>query len=138
MADKPRKKNILPKPGQPGKKPNNQLWIFISLIIVFFAISFLTNTNTGIPITPSRFEEMVKSNDVAKIVFITNQRSVEVTLKQEALQNAKYKTELENNSLFGAAAGPHYVMRDFYSSADKFDEYYNEFIGCKIHAKHVK
>lgn len=128
MSDKPRKKNILPKPGQPGKKPNNQLWIFISLIIVFFAISFLTNSNSGIPITPSRFEDMVKSNDVAKIVFITNQRTVEITLKQEALQNAKYKTELENNSLFGMAAGPHYVMKDFYSSADKFDEYYNEFI----------
>jgi AFG3 family protein len=128
MSDKPRKKNILPKPGQPGKKPNNQLWIFISLIIVFFAISFLTSSNSGIPITPSRFEDMVKSNDVSKIVFITNQRTVEVTLKQEALQNAKYKTELENNSLFGVPAGPHYVMKDFYSSADKFDEYYNQFI----------
>lgn len=128
MPDKARKKNIIPKPGQPNKRPNNQLWIFISLIIVFFAISFLTNTNSGIPITPSRFEDMVKSNDVAKIVFITNQRTVEVTLKQEALQNAKYKTELENNSVFGATSGPHYTMKDFYSSADKFDEYYNEFL----------
>jgi len=128
MPDKPRKKNILPKPGQPGKRPNNQLWIFISLIIVFFAISFLTNSNTGIPITPARFEDMVKSNDVQKIVFITNQRTVEVTLKSEALQNAKYKTELENNSLFGISSGPHYVMKDFYSSADKFDEYYSKFL----------
>lgn len=128
MPDKPRKKNIIPKPGQPGKRPNNQLWIFISLIIVFFAISFLTNSSSGIPITPSRFEDMVKSNDVSKIVFITNQRTVEVTLKQEALQNAKYKTELDNNSLFGVSGGPHYTLKDFFSSADKFDEYYNEFL----------
>ena len=73
MPDKPRKKNILPKPGAPGKKPNNQIWVFVSLIVLFFAISFFTNSNTGIPITPSRFEDMVKSNDVGKIVFIKNQ-----------------------------------------------------------------
>ena len=128
MPDKPRKKNILPTPGPGNKKPNNQVWIFITLIIVFFAISFFTNQGSGIPITPSRFEEMVKSNDVGKVVFITNQTSVEVTLKQEALNNAKYKTELENNSLFGVGQGPHYVLKNYFSSADKFSEYYNEFL----------
>ncbi len=128
MPDKPRKKNILPKPGAPGKRPNNQIWVFVSLIILFFAISFLTNSNTGIPITPSRFEDMVKSNDVGKIVFITNQTTVEITLKQEALQNAKYKTELENQSLFGLSTGPHYVLKNYFSSADKFSEYYAEFV----------
>lgn len=128
MPDNPRKKNILPKPGVPGKRPNNQIWVFISLIILFFAISFLTNSNTGIPITPSRFEDMVKSNDVGKIVFITNQTTVEITLKAEALQNAKYKTELENQSLFGLNSGPHYVLKNYYSSADKFSEYYQQFV----------
>ena len=107
MPDNPRKKNILSKPSPGGKKPN-QVWIFISLIILFFAISFFTNTGTGIPITSVRFEDMLKSNDVGKIVYVTNQNSVEVTLKPEALQNAKYKTELDNNSLFGLNAGPHY------------------------------
>ena len=71
---------------------------------------------------------MVKSNDVGKIVFITNQTTVEITLKQEAFQNAKYKTELENQNLFGISTGPHYILKNYFSSADKFDEYYSEFI----------
>lgn len=128
MADSPKKKNILQKPGNGGKKPNNQIWIFISLIIVFFAISFLNNTGSGIPTTPTRFEEMVKSNDVERILFIKNQTLVEITLKQEALSNAKYKTELENNNVFGLSSGPHYVLKNYYSSADNFTDYYDEFL----------
>lgn len=128
MADSPRKKNILQKPTSGGKKPNNQIWIFISLIIVFFAISFLNNTGSGIPITPTRFEEMVKSNDVGRIVYIRNQTLVEITLKQEALSNAKYKTELESTRVFGMSSGPHYVLKNYYSSADSFSEYYSAFL----------
>lgn len=135
MADSPRKKNILQKPNSGGKKPNNQIWIFISLIIVFFAISFLNNSGSGKPITPTRFEEMVKSNDVGRIVYIRNQTLVEITLKPEALSNAKYKTELENNSVFGLSAGPHYVLKNYYSSADNFSEYYSAFLEANDIAK---
>ncbi len=127
MPDSPRKKNILGKPGPGGKRPNNQVWIFISLIIVFITISYFTSQSSGIVITPSRFEDMVKSNDVSRIVFINGQNTVEITLKQEALQNAKYKTELDGNSFLGFNNGPHYVMKKYFSSADKFQEYYNEF-----------
>lgn len=111
MPDNPRKKNILGKPGPAGKGPNNQVWIFVSLIIVFFAVSYFTSQSTGVAITPSRFEDMVKSNDVARVVFINGQNTVEVTLKQEALQNAKYKTELDGNSVFGMNNGPHYTIQ---------------------------
>ena len=127
MPDNPRKKNILSKPSPGGKKPN-QVWIFISLIILFFAISFFTNTGTGIPITSVRFEDMLKSNDVGKIVYVTNQNSVEVTLKPEALQNAKYKTELDNNSLFGLNAGPHYRIEKKFFSSEDFRDYYDRFL----------
>lgn len=128
MPDSPRKKNILGKPGQGGKRPNNQVWIFISLIIVFFAISFFTNQSTGIQITPSRFEDMVKSNDVSRIVYIENQSIVEITLKQEALQNAKYKTELDGNSLFGFSSGPHYKIEKQFFSPEDFRSYYDGFV----------
>lgn len=127
MPDSPRKKNILGKPGPGGKRPNNQVWIFVSLIIVFFAVSYFTSQSSGIVITPSRFEDMVKSNDVSRVVFINGQNTVEITLKQEALQNAKYKTELDGNSLFGFNSGPHYVMKKYFSSADKFQDYYSDF-----------
>ena len=129
MPDSPRKKNILGKPTPGGgKRPNNQIWIFISLIILFFAISFFTNTGGGIPITKARFENMVKSNDVAKILYIENQNIVEITLKSEALQNAKYKTELENQNILGFGTGPHYKIEKQFFSAEDFRGYYEDFV----------
>ena len=128
MPDNPRKKNILGKPGPAGKGPNNQVWIFVSLIIVFFAVSYFTSQSTGVAITPSRFEDMVKSNDVARVVFINGQNTVEVTLKQEALQNAKYKTELDGNSIFGMNNGPHYTIQKQFFSAEDFRTYYDNFV----------
>ena len=126
MPDSPRKKNIIPKAG--GKKPNNQVWIFISLIILVFSISIFSNQNTGVIITQKRFEDMVKSNDVQSIVVIKNQNSVEVTLKNEALQNAKYKTELENQDFFSFGnQGPHYVIKNILS-AEAFNERYEGFV----------
>jgi len=128
MPDNPRKKNILGKPGPAGKRPNNQVWIFVSLIIVFFAVSYFTSQSTGVAVTPSRFEDMVKSNDVARVVFINGQNTVEVTLKQEALQNAKYKTELDGNSVFGMNNGPHYTIQKQFFSAEDFRTYYDNFV----------
>jgi hypothetical protein len=44
---------------------------------------------------------------------------VEITLKAEALQNAKYKQEIERSSPWGVnASGPHYKMK--IGSIDKF------------------
>tara|TARA_R110001592_G_scaffold66469_1_gene204129 strand:+ start:15369 stop:17444 length:2076 start_codon:yes stop_codon:yes gene_type:complete len=122
MPDSPRKKNIIPKAG--GKKPNNQVWIFISLIIVVFSISIFSNQSTGVIITMKRFEDMVKSKDIQSIVVITNQKTVEVTLKNEALQNAKYKTELENQDFFSfGSQGPHYIIKNILSAEDFKDDY---------------
>lgn len=126
MPDSPRKKNIIPKAG--GKKPNNQVWVFISLIILVFAVSIFSNQSTGVVITMKRFEDMVRSNDIKQIVVITNQKTVEVTLKTEALQNAKYKTELENqNVLSFGVVGPHYIITNILS-AESFDEQYRAFL----------
>jgi AFG3 family protein len=126
MPDNPRKKNIIPKAG--GKKPNNQVWVFISLIILVFAVSIFSNQGSGVVITMKRFEDIVRSNDVKEIVVITNQKTVEVTLKTEALQNAKYKTELENqNALSFGVTGPHYVIKNILS-AESFDEQYRDFL----------
>lgn len=128
MPDNPRKKNILGKPGPSGKGPSNQVWIFVSLIIVFFAVSYFTSQGTGIAITKSRFEDMVKSNDVARVVFINGQNTVEVSLKQEALSNAKYSTELDGNSVFGFNSGPQYTIQKQFFSAEDFRAYYDNFV----------
>ena len=129
MPDNPRKKNILGKPAPGGgKRPNNQVWIFVSLIILFFAVSFFTNSGGGIPITKARFENMVKSNDVAKILYIENQNIVEISLKSDALQNAKYKTELENQNILGFGTGPQYKIEKQFFSAEDFRGYYEDFV----------
>ena len=97
MPDSPRKKNIIGKPG--GKRNNNQVWVFVSLIILVFAISFFTNQGSGKVITPKRFEDMILSNDVQRVVVIQDKKYVEVYLKPEARQNAKYKTEQSSAAL---------------------------------------
>lgn len=50
---------------------------------------------------------MLLSNDVEKVILIKNKDIVEVTLKQEALQNSKY-IELKDNRL---SNGPHYKFK---------------------------
>ncbi len=105
MADK--KKKIVPKGSQ---KPNYQVWIIVTLLIVIFGVTYLNKSSSTITITPHRFEEMMLGNDIQKVVLIRNQKYVEITLKPEALQNAKYRTEIENNRSFGVSNGPHYRL----------------------------
>ena len=122
MPDMPRKKNILQTPG--GGK--NQVWIFITLIIVVFAVSMLSNSGSGVPILMSRFENMVKSNDIERIVVIEGKKYVEVYLKPEAKQNAKYKTELEGDGPLSLGGGPDYVIKNI--TEDRFMTRYDKLV----------
>src|SRR6188474_1161895 len=57
---------------------------------------------------------MVSSGDVKKVSLITNRKFVEITLKPEALQNAKYKQQLNlSDSPLGgsSASGPNFSMK---------------------------
>lgn len=126
MADK--KKKTVPKGTQ---KPNYQVWIIVTLLIVVFVVTYFNKSSSTITITPHRFEEMMLSNDIEKVVLIRNQRYVEITLKPEALQNARYRTELESNSPFGISNGPHYRLdipeisvfnEDFRAIQNKMDD----------------
>ncbi len=108
MADKPRKKKNLM--GEPGK-PNYQMWIILGLMAFIFGISYLSNNSSAVETSFKRFEQMVLSGDVKEVVLIRNQNKVEVTLKQEALQNSKYKLQLEQQNRFGINTGPHYFFK---------------------------
>ncbi|MFY0606361.1 MAG: ATP-dependent zinc metalloprotease FtsH [Cyclobacteriaceae bacterium] len=109
MADKPRQKN--PLMGGKPNKPNYQLMIIIGIITVVFGFTYFSKSNTAVTIPEKRFEQMVLANDVKRIVLIKNQDMVEVTLKPEALQNTKYKIELEGQSPFSGDSGPHYKFK---------------------------
>lgn len=125
MPDTPRKKNIIGKPGG-GKRPNNQVWVFISLIILVFAISFFTNQDAGTPVTIAKFEGMLKSGDVQQVVVVTDKGYVEVYLKPEAKQNAKYQPDLEKKGPFSFGSGPDYVIEGI--EREYFLKKYDEFI----------
>lgn len=110
MPDSPRKKNVMGRPG--GKKSNNQVWVFVLLIILVFVISFFSNQESGQVILLNRFEGMIESNDVKRVVVIEDKRYVEIYLKPEARDNANYKTELDQKSPLNLGGGPDYVIKN--------------------------
>jgi cell division protease FtsH len=121
MADNKKSKNFMPKTPE---KPNFQLWLIITAVIVLVGITWFNQRNTVINITKSRFEDIYLANDVAKVMIIRNQNRIDVTLKEAALQNEKYKSELEANSPFFNPTGPHYSIE--VASAEKFEKDFEE------------
>lgn len=120
MPDKPNKKNLLPRP----QKPNYQLYVILSLLGLVFLVTYFNNSTSAITISYKRFEQMMMSNDVKDIVLISNQKTVEITLKEDAVQNAKYKVELEEKNPFSINTGPHYKFQIV--SAENFDEKFRQ------------
>ncbi|MEQ8715723.1 MAG: ATP-dependent zinc metalloprotease FtsH [Cyclobacteriaceae bacterium] len=120
MPDKPNKKNLLPRP----QKPNYQLYVILSLLGLVFLVTYFNNSTSAITISYKRFEQMMMSNDVKDIVLISNQKSVEITLKEDAVQNAKYKVELEEKNPFSINTGPHYKFQIV--SAENFDDKFRQ------------
>ena len=85
-----------------------QIWIISATLAVIMGFTYFSKSNAALTIPERRFEEMLLSNDVEKIILIKNKDLVEVTLKPDALQNSKYKLELEDNRLI---TGPHYKFK---------------------------
>src|SRR5258708_12286801 len=108
--DKEKEKKILP-PKVP--RPNYQMWIILALTAVVLGITFLKNARGLIDIQTSTFESMIASNDVKRIQLYQKDKLVQITLKAEALQNAKYRLELEKNGPLGLRQrGPHYLYKN--------------------------
>jgi len=112
MADK-QKDN---KPLLPSKPPrgNYQIWVILATVAVIIGVMYFNNSNNLKEIDYDTFKQMVSSGDVKKVVLVQNRKFVEVTLKPEALQNAKYKQDLnigEGPLGGGSASGPHFSMK---------------------------
>ena len=122
MAEKNQNNNPM-NSGKSGR-PNYQMWIVATVVAVVGAFAFFSQSGTAVDINPHRFEQMLLSNDVERVVLVKNRDIVEVTLKQEALSNAKYAPELENRAPLGAADGPHYRFR--IADPRTFDEDFEE------------
>jgi len=121
--DKEREKKALPK----VPRPNYQMWIILVLVAVVLGISYINKSGELVEITESRFEDMVEARNIKKLVQIKSDNIwlIEITLKEDALQNAKYKQEIERSSPWGVKPnGPHYKMK--VGSIDKFIEKYEQ------------
>jgi cell division protease FtsH len=95
---------------KPNESSNMQTYLIIGLMIFFAVIVYLTRSVATIEITQKRFEEMIMSQDV-KEVAIMNDRTVEVTLKEQAVQNKKYRDELSERGPLPVVQGPHYKFQ---------------------------
>lgn len=90
MANIPnnKKKIIIPKTPQ---KPNYQVWIILSLLILTFSI-FYFNQSSGVEeISERKFESIAKKEHVKEIVIIKNQDLVEVFLNDAGINSGDYK-----------------------------------------------
>ena len=97
-------------PGNPQRN-NYQVWVIIGLLTIVFAIMLYNSSTSAIEIDSKRFERILRSNDLKEIVLVRNKNVVRLTLKDEALKNAKYRAELESNSRFSLSNGPHYYFK---------------------------
>ncbi len=104
---------------------NNQIWIVFA-ITIFIYISFSFFSTKPVNIDYNRFQKMIKSHDISKIVVIKNQEIIEITLKEESLLNSNYKDELESSNLTGNIYGPHYKLE--VSSIESFEKRYDDLI----------
>lgn len=120
MADKERK--IVP-PKVP--KPNYQMWLILALTAVILSITLFNRNRGMVEIQYSRFEDMIASNDVKSLQLIKRDAVVQITLKEEAVKNAKYKIDIEKNSPLGLnTSGPHYVHK--IGSLENFETKYDQ------------
>lgn len=103
MGDKPKKPSVVGP-----QKPNFQVWVIVALLVIIFGVTYFQKAGSLIEIGPDRFKNMLLSKDVQKVTLIKNQEFVEISLKKEALQNAKYKGELEERGFMSSEEGPHY------------------------------
>jgi AFG3 family protein len=124
MNDNSKRRKLLPKPPQ---KPNYQVWIIVTLLVLIFGITYFNKSTSTISINQKRFEEMMLRNDVKEVVLVSNQSAVEVTLKEEALQNTRYKQELEAKNPFSIVQGPHYRFK--IGSVEVFERRFREIEG---------
>jgi AFG3 family protein len=122
MSDKKPNKILPPKTPKGG---NYQLWIILATIAVIMAVMYFTSNNNLKEVELRDLKGMIESRDVKRIILIKDKEFVEVTLSASALQNAKYKQDIEG-PMGPNTSGPHYKVKVI--SVDNFDRWYNDLI----------
>ncbi len=95
----------------PNSKPNYQIWIIISLVLLFLSFFWLQDNNSAKEITLYKFEEMYKSGDIKNITIETGQKIVEIRLTEEAIKSGKYSNVEVDKDLWSFSPSPHFVVK---------------------------
>jgi len=110
MADKKDNKPILPPKAPRG---NYQMWVIMAAVAVIFGIMYLTSNGNLKEKSFDEFKVMLNEGAVKKVELI-NKQFIEVTLKPNALENAKYRQDFpSSNNMIGKSKtdGPHYIVK---------------------------
>ncbi len=122
MSDKRDKKILTPKVPKGG---NYQLWVILATVAIIMAVMYFNTSNTLKEKDLRELKTMIESRDVKSIILIKDKEIVEVTLSSSAIQNAKYKDDIQG-PMGQNNAGPHYKVKVI--SVDNFDRWYNELV----------
>ncbi len=123
MADKKKKK--LPSNNKPPQKPNYQWLTIFLLLAVVLGIFYFQRGSSAVVISEKQFEQMVLDGAVKEIVLVSNQKYVDVTLTQQALQEPKYKGMVESENPFSTSqTGPHFKL--IVPSVEVFNDNFKE------------
>lgn len=118
MTENNRKKNFIPKP---PPRPNFQIWIVLSLIVLVFSIVYFNQGSGPQDITFTRFRTMMQEGHVKEVILVKNRDVVEIILNEEGLRSSKDPVE-ERPAYFNQ--GPQYRLKIV--SAESFENEFKE------------
>jgi cell division protease FtsH len=119
MSEIPNKNKFINKP---PNRPNYQIWIILSLIILIFSIFYFNQNSGAVEITERKFEQIYRSGHVKKVLIIKNRDVVEVTLNEIGLESGEYRVPERPSFYFDQ--GPHFLIKVVSAEnfIDKFEE----------------
>ena len=110
-------KNNKPNNGKQPKKQFNFYWIYVTVGVLLIALNLFNYSSGAKKVTWERFvNEMLKEQEVSRLVVVNNELKVEIFLTPEALKQEKYK-DIKPGS-FGSASDP-----QFYLSIGSVDQF---------------
>lgn len=97
-------------PQRPKGKPNNNVfWVYALIIAGIFGINFFFNSGSPVETTWREVRtKMIDSQDIAKVVVVSNMRRVEVYLKPDRVE--KYKDKFRGYFNVPGKQGPQFYF----------------------------
>ena len=123
-----KKKNLVPRPNAP--KPNYQVWIIVSLVVLFISFFWLQEGNTAKNINQNKFKSMYLNGDIKSMLIIKNQDIVEITLTDEAVESGRYSDINVDENVWSLTPKPHFTLE--VADPIEFDKHIRDVLGPQL------